>query len=144
MHRCRSSAVGFTLIEVLATLLLVAVVLPVVVRATGMSSQLGVWSLRAATAADLADAKLAELIATGDWESGDQNGEFDEAEFGRDADRYAWDLAVEDYNGVRLQQLTLTVTWSGGGKDRQTQLTTVMRAPDTSTTSTAGRGGGEQ
>ena len=52
---------AFTLVEVLATLMLVGVVLPVVVRATGMSAQLGAWSDRQATAASLADAKLAEL-----------------------------------------------------------------------------------
>jgi prepilin-type N-terminal cleavage/methylation domain-containing protein len=126
---------AFTLVEVLITLLLVGVLLPVIVRATGLSAQLGAWSQRSATAAQLADAQLAELLVTRDWELGPQDGTFDESIHGRDADRYAWALDVED-DGGRRQQLTLTVTWESGGRDRAVSLITLARTPDTAVTTT--------
>lgn len=121
--------VGFTLIEVLATLLLVGVVLPVIVRATGTSAQLGVWSQRSAAAAALADTRLAELIVTGEWEGGDAAGVFDTETYGPDATPFAWSLAVDDWNTTEFTQLTLTVTWENGRRQRDVALTTVVNTP---------------
>ena len=122
---------AFTLVEVLATLMLVGVVLPVVVRATGMSAQLGAWSDRQATAASLADAKLAELIVTGDWELGDDDGRFEADTYGRHADRFAWELTIDDWNSATFKQLTITVTWTSGSREKQVALSTVVPAPTT-------------
>lgn len=123
---------GFTLIEVLATLLLVGVVLPVIVRAAGSSAQLGVWSQRSATAAELADTKLAELIVTGAWEDGDDDGTFDAEVYGdAAAERFAWSLTTDDWNTTEFTELTLTVTWEDGRGARDVSLATVVNAPST-------------
>lgn len=130
---------GFTLIEVLATLVLVAVVLPVVVRAMGASAQIGTWSQRRATAAALAEAKLGELVVTGDWELGDDEGDFDPEVYGRHADRFAWAFTSDEWNSTSFEQLTLTVTWLDGFRDRSLALSTVVyvEGDDTETDSEA-------
>lgn len=128
---------GFTLIEVLATLVLVAVVLPVVVRAMGASAQIGTWSQRRATAAALAEAKLGELVVTGDWELGDDDGTFDPEVYGRHADRFAWALTSGEWNSTSFEQLTLTVTWTDGFHDRSLSLSTVVYVPSEDATSDA-------
>ncbi|MEM7625067.1 MAG: prepilin-type N-terminal cleavage/methylation domain-containing protein [Planctomycetota bacterium] len=121
---------GFTLVEVLATLLLVGVVLPVIVRATGSSAQLGVWSQRSATAAALADAKLNELIITDDWANGDADGTFDIEAYGPGVEPFYWALTTEDWNATDFTELSLTVSWEDGRGERSVTLTTVINSPD--------------
>lgn len=128
-RHCHPRRAGFTLVEVLATLLLVGIVLPVIVRATGSSAQLGVWSQRSATASALADAKLAELLVTGQWEDGDTNDTFDLETFGEAADPFSWSLVTDDWNTSEFTQLTLTVFWEDGRGAREVSLTTVVNTP---------------
>ncbi len=75
--RCRNhSPRGFTLIEALAAMLLVAIVLPVVMRGISMATRAGSSAKLQTQAASLAQSKLAELIATRSWKTGDTSGQF--------------------------------------------------------------------
>src|SRR5512139_2822370 len=76
---------GFTLAEVLAALLFMAIVIPVAVQGLRIASRAGTVSVRKAVAARLADSKLNKLIVTGQWQSSAQKGTIDEG-----WQRYSW------------------------------------------------------
>ena len=61
---------GFTLIEVLAALLLIGIVLPVIMQGFSIATRVGSTAKRRTEAGALADAKLTELVATAQWQSG--------------------------------------------------------------------------
>lgn len=112
---------GFTFIELLATVVLIAVIMPVAMRTIGLCTRLAGQSRRQIEAASLAKTKLTELTVTGDWESGNQKGDF-----GTDWPGYAWEAAVTSWTDSTMRQVDLTVTWLGQGKERSVTLSTLM------------------
>jgi type II secretory pathway pseudopilin PulG len=101
---------GFTLVEVLATFVLLALILPVAMQGISLAMKLGTKSKRQIAAAALAESRLSEMILSGDYEDGDQSGEIDDEDSDYD---YTWDLAVDDWNEEdSMQQVTMTVTWT--------------------------------
>ena len=78
----RALARGFTLVEALAALVLVAIVLPVAMRGVSLALTMASETTRRTEAMVLAEAKLAELLATGAWEDGDLDGDFTETPSG--------------------------------------------------------------
>ena len=118
---------GFTLIEALITLLLVAVILPVVMRGIASAAQLGVLAERRSQAAALADTRLTETLITGDWEEGDAAGAFDPAVYGSDADDFQWFLLVDDWDNLTShKEVTVVVTWQQRGKEQRISMATVV------------------
>src|SRR3954462_909291 len=67
---------GFTLIEVLAALLLVGIFLPVIMNGFSIATRVGNAAKRCTEGGALADAKLTELVATAQWQTGVQSGDF--------------------------------------------------------------------
>ena len=65
---------GFTLIEVLAAMLLMAIVVPVIARGLSLASLAGEVSQRKAMAARIAEWKLNEAILNGQWNQAGQSG----------------------------------------------------------------------
>lgn len=125
-HRARA---GFTLVEALITLLLVAVVLPFVMKGVSASAQLGVLADRRAEAGALADTRLAEAMLTGEWEEGDSAGEFDPRVYGSEAGGYTWYLLVEDWQSkTAYREVTVIVTWLQAGQEQNVALSTVVYA----------------
>lgn len=118
---------GFTLVEALASLMLVAVVLPFVIRGVSMSARNAAEADRKATAAMLAQTRLDEVVLSKSWELGDAEGEFDEA-YGKEAMRYTWDLTVGDWQSTDYRELVLTVRWMRGEQERKVALTTVVNS----------------
>ena len=118
---------GFTLIEVLAAMLLIGIVLPVVMQAITSASRAATASHRRAEAATLAQSKLQELTATGLWASGNLSGDF-----GADWPAYKWSAAVaewaNDAQGVGMQQLDVTVTWTDGGRPASLSVSSLVYA----------------
>jgi general secretion pathway protein I len=114
---------GFTLVEVLATFVLIAIILPVVMEGLSLSMKLSAKSKRQVEAGALAETKLAEFLLSGDYDEGDQSGEFDDKEI-----NYKWSLAVEDWEVEdSMQELTVTVDWSGGsGINHSVALSTLV------------------
>jgi prepilin-type N-terminal cleavage/methylation domain-containing protein len=127
-----SRRAGFTLIEVLVTLLLIVIFMPIAMEAMKLSSGAGSLARHRTEASQLAQSKLNELIATGDWQTaGNQSGDF-----GQEWQEYQWTTAIDTWNnaGVQvtdMQQLTVTVTWQGGaGGQQSVAFTTLVRATD--------------
>ncbi len=119
--RCR----GFTLIEGLAALLLVAIVLPVAVRSISLSAQVASLANRRAEALALCELRLNEVMLDTDWRFGDDGGEFDDA-FASGADRYRWALFVDDWADTpTFKYVRLVVSWDQRGDEQSVELGTV-------------------
>lgn len=70
------NAAGYTLVEMLATLVMVAIVLPVVIQGVTMSMSTSGTVIDRLQATALAESKLSELLATNTWNQPDLEGEF--------------------------------------------------------------------
>jgi prepilin-type N-terminal cleavage/methylation domain-containing protein len=117
-HPNRNS--GFTFIEVLATLVLMAIVLPVAMRGVSISLASAEKAKHLSEGAALADAKLNELVSTGEWSSGGLQGDF-----GQDFPGYRWQAqaASRDFG---VTEIVLTVTWQERGQDRSVNVSTLV------------------
>jgi len=106
----RSGRHGFTLVEVLATLMLIAIVLPAVMRGIALATAAGSTARKRTEASSLAEAKLNEIVATQQWEGGTLAGDF-----APDWPDYRWQATVtpwpQDNTGLSMQELDLKVTW---------------------------------
>jgi len=115
-HRS-SSRRGFTLVEVLVTLLLLGIVLPTIMRGISMASTVASDAHRRTEAAGLAQAKLAEIVADDLWENGNLSGDFSP-----DFPQYHWQANVQpwagDQSGVGLQQIDLTISWEARNRQQ--------------------------
>lgn len=112
---------AFTLIEVLASLALIAVVLPVVMQGFTIATSLAGSAKDRTEAAALADSKLNELVATGVWNQGVLAGDF-----APDRPNYRWKAEVKNWDSSTLQELDLHVYWTSRGADREFVVTTLV------------------
>ena len=113
-------AAAFTLIEVLATLLLVGIVLPVVMNGLSLCLNTADVARGQTEATSLAQTRLAELLVTGDWQRSSLSGDF-----GTDWPGYRWAAEAKDWE-TTLRQVDMTVSWTSRGKDRAVTLTTLV------------------
>lgn len=112
---------GFTLIEILATFVLVAIIIPVAMEGLSLSTKMASNSKRKLEAGALAESKLTEILITGDWMDGNQKGDFGEAH-----SDYTWRLDVLDWEGEEsVRRLDLCVEWIAGEKTHSVLLTTL-------------------
>jgi Tfp pilus assembly protein PilV len=111
---------GFTLAEVLAAMLFMAVVLPVIVEGMAVASHAGTVAERSRIAAQLADRLLTEMTVTGNWQDGDQSGDFEPDYHG-----YHWNLTAEDWTEDAMRVLTVEVTYSVQGRESTVRLSTL-------------------
>lgn len=124
---CRHS--GFTLIEVLASLLLVAIVIPVVMQGISLGSTAASATRRRDEAAGLAQSQLAQIIATGDWQSGAVSGTF-----APDWPDYTWEARIaplpdntfSSSTGATVQELDMQVSWRAGGRPESLTVSTLV------------------
>jgi general secretion pathway protein I len=126
---------GFTLVEVLATMLMMAIVLPAAMEGISLATRAADDAHRRTEAAGLAQAKLADLVAEGSWQGGVLAGDFS-AQGWPD---YHWQAAVNpwslDTTEVGLQEIDVTVTWSARGRAESIMLSTLAYLRGQTTTS---------
>jgi prepilin-type N-terminal cleavage/methylation domain-containing protein len=123
-HRRPRTRRAFTLVEVLATLALIGIVIPVALRGVTLSLNAASHAKHQAEAATLAETKLSEVVAQGDWSFGNSSGEF-----GPDWPAYRW--ACETTNpdpNVNVTEVTVTVTWTERGSERAATIATFVYA----------------
>ena len=115
---------GFTLIEVLATLMLLAIVMPAIQQGISIASGTASSARRRTEAAGLAESKLNELLATGQWQDGQVSGDFSP-----DWPDYRWQATVSgwqsDTTSAGLQQLDVTVSWTARNRPDSVTLSTL-------------------
>lgn len=101
---------GFTLIEVLAALLLMAIIVPVAMQAMSVATRAGVLGQRKAAAMRVADRLLNELIVTGEASQASNSGTIAEGDAS-----YNWTLASQTWTEDAMVQLTVTVNFTVQG-----------------------------
>jgi type II secretory pathway pseudopilin PulG len=111
---------AFTLAEVLAAMLLLAIVIPTAVEALHVSSLAGEVAARKGAAARIADRVLNESLVTTNWTSGMQNGTTSEG-----AVDFHWTLSNQAWPQDSMQLLTVEVTYQAQGKDYSVKLNTL-------------------
>jgi prepilin-type N-terminal cleavage/methylation domain-containing protein len=110
---------GFTLVEVLATLVLIGIILPVAMR--GVSIALGSASIakHRAEAATLAYSKLNQMLAEGQLNTANQSGDF-----APEHPDYHWNVqtAQRDYG---LTEVQMRVKWMERGTEHDLLVSTL-------------------
>jgi type II secretory pathway pseudopilin PulG len=115
---------GFTLAEVLAALLFMAIVIPVAVQGLRIASRAGSVSERKAVGTRLAERKLNELIVTGQWQSAAQKGTIYEG-----LQSYTWQLQSEPWaEDGAMRLITVHVNVPVQGQDYDVHVSTLVDA----------------
>jgi hypothetical protein len=129
---CHASA--FTLAEVLAAMLFLAIVIPVAVEALHVSSLAGEVAARKGAAARIADRILNESLVTTNWSGGAQNGTVSEGalDFNWTLTTQNWPQGQNSVNSVNsvnsmisMEMLTTEVKFLAQGKDYSVKLSTL-------------------
>src|SRR4051812_4048031 len=97
---------GFTLMEVLAAIVLMAIVLPVAMHAISVATNVASTAKNKAEAAILADSLLNEMRTTRMWQSGALSGDF-----GEDHPQFHWTAELKDWDASTLKELDIRIVW---------------------------------
>lgn len=135
---CALRAAAFTLPEVLATLVLIGIVVPVAMSGISLALAAAGHARNTAQAASLGEAKLMELVATGQWAMSGSAGDF-----GTDWPQYRWTSQItnRDFN---VSEIILVVTWTERGTEQSAVVSTLVYDTSLTTTSETGSGGTQQ
>lgn len=126
----KQACAGFTLAEVLAALMFMAIVIPVAVEGVRVANQAGQVAHRKAIALRLAEQVLNEMVITGQWQQNTQGGTIEEGPF-----EFRWRLQSENWRDGGLRLLTVHMAFPVQGLEQAVYLSTLVD-PSTSTTST--------
>lgn len=120
------AAKGFTLMEILAALLLIGLVLPAVMKGISIVSILASDSDHKYEALDLAETKLAEVLLEESWQTGSsQSGQFDD-----EYEDYEWVVDASDWEQADVKQVDVFVYWQQRNRQREIQLSTLVYNAD--------------
>ena len=128
-------AAAFTLAEVMAALVFMAIVIPVALQALSIASRAGEVAARKSEAALVAERVLSESLITTNWDKAVQNGQIRQGI--RD---FTWTLRSEPWNEdpqqSDLRLITVEVKFAAQGQDYGVKLSTLVNSasPFTSTT----------
>ena len=117
----RGRLAGFTLAEVLAALVFMAIVIPVTLQGLRVASLAGTLGERRAEAARLAERVLNELVVTGQWQTPSQRGVIHEGPI-----PYTWQMRLDNWNHNALRLLTVEVMFQAQGQDYDVRLSTLV------------------
>lgn len=121
---------GFTLVEVLATIAVISIVIPVIMQGISIATRLASITRQRAEVVLLAQSKLDEMLITGEWQTAELSGDFSP-----DHPNYQWQVAVDDWDELDMKQLQISVTWESRGTQREVQLSTLVYVPTEEATS---------
>ena len=115
-----SATAGFTLAEVLAALLFLALVIPAAVEVLHVASLAGEVSVRKSAAARVADRVLNESLVLTNWGAGTQSGTISEG-----AEQFRWTLTSQAWPQDAMELLTAEVKFSAQNHDYSVKLCTL-------------------
>jgi type II secretion system protein I len=115
-----SQSAGFTLVEVLAALVFMAIVIPTVIQALHISTLAGEVAERKTAAARVAERILNENIVTTNWNQSSLKGSV--AEGHRD---FEWTLRNDAWSESPMRLLTVEVDYMAQGKNYSVHLSTL-------------------
>jgi type II secretion system protein I len=129
LTRRQTGTRGFTLIEALVAIVLVAVVLPVALAAVSQSLKGADTIRKQEVALRVAQARLALLVADGSWQSAGTSGACDPRTDGEDTEGMRWQMSTSTWRDQTVRTLTFTVTWGPVANPRSVTLTTLVMPP---------------
>jgi len=115
---------AFTLAEVLAALVFMAIVIPVAVQGLQIASRAGAVAERKREAARVAERVLNESIVTTNYFQAVSSGTLLEAER-----EYRWTLRTEAWTESVMQLLSVEVTFPVQGQDYTVPMSTLVSSP---------------
>lgn len=98
-----------------------AIVIPVALQGLQVANRAGVVAQRKSVAVQLADGLLNELIATGEWQTSSQSGDF-----GTRWNGYRWRIMNENWTRENMRMLTIEVTYPVQNQEYNVRLTTLL------------------
>lgn len=119
---CRKSRTrrrGFTLVEVLASVAILAIAVPFIMQGASQATMKASLARHQAEAATLGEAQLNDLVTEDLWETQTQ-GNFP------DFPQYSWSLQQQQRTEADVTELMLTVTWKERGQDRTLNVSTMV------------------
>jgi hypothetical protein len=125
---------AFTLAEVLAALLFLAIVIPTAVEALHIASLAGEVAARKSEAARVADRILNESLVTTNWTGGMQSGTATEGILD-----FRWKLTSQNWPQDSMELLTAEVTYSAQGRDYSVHISTLANSTTTAQPSGSGQ-----
>jgi len=112
--------------EVLAALLLTALVLPAALKGVSFANMLVADSDRKYKALDLAETKLAEVLLEESWKtSGSSTGHFDD-----EYEDYEWAMDMSNWTEAGVKQVDVVVTWQQRNRQRELRVSTLVYNAD--------------
>jgi prepilin-type N-terminal cleavage/methylation domain-containing protein len=111
---------GFTLAEVLAALLLMAIIVPVAMHGVQVASRAGILGQRKAAAMRIAERVLNELIVTDGLTQNTANGTVAEGD-----QSYAWTMQTESWPEDTMNVVTVSVVFNVQGNDYNMSLSSI-------------------
>lgn len=115
------SSRGFTLVEMLAAMLFVAIVIPAAARGLILANRAGVVAERKRVASELADYLLTETIVTEAWMDGYQEGDF-----GEEWPGYRWVLEDESWDEDTMRVVSVEVLFNVQETEYAVRLSTLV------------------
>ena len=122
---CGQGIAGFTLAEVLAALVFMAILIPVALEGLSIASRAGEVAVRKSEAALVAERILNESVVTTNWNSAVQNGTLRQGlrEFRYSSRSDPW---VQDPNQSAMRQLLVEVFFTAQGRDYSVKMSTLV------------------
>lgn len=120
----RGARAGFTLAEVLAALMFMAIVIPVAMQGLNIASRAGAVAERKREAIRVAERVLNDNLVTTNLNRSAQSGVLQELDR-----EYRWKLRTERWTESTMELLSVEVTFPVQGKDYAVQLSTLVEAP---------------
>lgn len=122
-HPADGTCCAFTLVEVLAALVLLAIILPVAMRGISLATRTAGAARSRTLAASLAETTLHEIVLSGEWREGDLSGDY-----GQEQPAYSWTSEVDTWEESNLRRLDVRVEWTSGERTRSVTLSTLVRS----------------
>jgi len=120
----RRSQAGFTLAEVLAALLFMAIVIPVAVEGVRVAARAGAVGERKTVAIRIAEQMLNEALVTGQFNESGRGGTVQDGPF-----EFEWTLSSEGWEVEALLLVTVEVKFPVQGQEYSVKLSTIAEDP---------------
>jgi len=112
---------AFTLVEVLASLLMMAIIIPVAIEGMSVASRVGMLGQRKAAAMRVAERVLNELLVETQIQQASSSGTAYEGDTA-----YPWVMRTENWPEDSMQQMTVTVSFPVQGALHEISVSTLL------------------